>query len=134
MKTNKQIRHDARRLFQLCLVNGSLDEVRVRRVVQALLQSKRRVGPAILANFMRWVKLDRSRHSADVESAAVLPTDLQASVVKDVDRLYGPGMSTSFSENQDLIGGMRIRVASDVYDGSVKARLAAVERGFEAPS
>jgi F0F1-type ATP synthase delta subunit len=29
-----------------------------------------------------------------------------------------------------LIGGMRIQVGSDVYDGSVLARLAALEKSF----
>ena len=130
MKTSKQIKHDARRLFQLCLVNGRLDEPRVHQVVQTILQSKSRTGPAILKVFLRWVRLDRVRHSADVESAAPLTSDLQSSVVDGLDRLYGPGISTSFSENQALIGGMRIRVASDVYDGSVKGRLAELEQRF----
>jgi len=29
-----------------------------------------------------------------------------------------------------LIGGMRIRIGSDVYDGSVRGALAALERSF----
>jgi len=36
-------------------------------------------------------------------------------------------LATTFETNPDLIGGMRIRVGSDVYDGSVRARLAAIE-------
>jgi F-type H+-transporting ATPase subunit delta len=44
-----------------------------------------------------------------------------------LDRAYGQGLETSFALNPDLIGGMRIRVGSDVYDGSVRARLAALE-------
>ena len=38
-------------------------------------------------------------------------------------RAYGPGMSTSYAENAALIGGMRLKVGSDVYDGSVLAAL-----------
>ena len=38
-------------------------------------------------------------------------------------RAYGPGVSTSFAENAALIGGLRVRVGSDVYDGSVLAAL-----------
>ena len=44
--------------------------------------------------------------------------------------MYGPGISTSFAETSALIGGMRIRVGSDVYDGSVKAGLVALEKSF----
>ena len=37
MKTIKQVRREAKHLFRLCLVNGSLDEGRVRQVVQSVL-------------------------------------------------------------------------------------------------
>ena len=40
-------------------------------------------------------------------------------------------LETSFGENPALIGGMRIKVGSDVYDGSIRARLAALECGFD---
>ncbi len=36
-------------------------------------------------------------------------------------------LETSFEQNAALIGGVRIKVGSDVYDGSVRARLAALE-------
>jgi len=130
MKPSRRIKRDARRLFRLCLVNGFLDEIRVRQVVRTILESNRRGGHALLSGFLRWVNLDKARHTAEVESDAALPTDLQASVAAGLDQVYGPGISTSFSQNAALIGGMRIRVASDVYDGSVRAGLAALEKRF----
>ncbi len=39
MKTAKQAQREARQLFRLCLVNGSLDESRARRVVQRLVDA-----------------------------------------------------------------------------------------------
>jgi F-type H+-transporting ATPase subunit delta len=39
-------------------------------------------------------------------------------------------VSTSFAENPALIGGMRVRVGSDVYDGSVRTALLALEERF----
>jgi F-type H+-transporting ATPase subunit delta len=59
-----------------------------------------------------------------------LPEDLRASVQTGLARTYGPGISTSFAHNPELIGGMRIKVGSDVYDGSVRARLAELEKSF----
>jgi F-type H+-transporting ATPase subunit delta len=44
--------------------------------------------------------------------------------------VYGPRLVTTFAESPALIGGMRIRVGSDVYDGSVKAGLTALEKSF----
>jgi F-type H+-transporting ATPase subunit delta len=130
MKTTKQVRSEAKQLFRLCLVNGSLDEDRVRQVVQRILESRRRGCLSLAAHFQQLVKLDRSRHTADVESATPLPDDLQASVQAGLVRVYGPRIVTSFAPSPALIGGMRIKVGSDVYDGSVKAGLAALEKSF----
>jgi F0F1-type ATP synthase delta subunit len=39
-------------------------------------------------------------------------------------------LNFSFAQNQSLIGGMRIRVGSDVYDSSVQAKLALLQASF----
>ena len=73
------------------------------------------------------MKLDRVEHTAEVESAALLPSDVRGSIEADLARIYGKGIAISFADNPALIGGVRIKVGSDVYDGSVQARLAALE-------
>jgi F-type H+-transporting ATPase subunit delta len=130
MKTNKQTKREAKRLFRSCLVNGLLDEGRTRQVVQRIIDGKRRGGLALLSQFQRLVKLEYARHTAQVESAVPVPADLRASIHARLTRAYGQGISASFVHNPGLIGGMRIKVGSDVYDGSVRARLAALEKGF----
>jgi F-type H+-transporting ATPase subunit delta len=131
MKTIKQLESDAKHLYRLCLIDGSLDEDRVLLVVRRVLESKQRGSFALLSHFRRLVKLDCARRTATVESATPLSADLQTSVSSDLERVYGPKLSISFADNPALIGGMRIKVGSDVYDSSVKARLAALERAFE---
>jgi F-type H+-transporting ATPase subunit delta len=128
MKTVKQIKREARHLFRWCRSNGELDEQRVRLVMQNVLTSKRRGYLAMANEFDRLVRLDQLQHSATVESATALPAELQASVQESLIRLYGEGLTTQFKENTSLIGGMRVRVGSDVYDGSVKGGLVALER------
>jgi F-type H+-transporting ATPase subunit delta len=130
MKTVKQTRRDAKQLLRLCFVNGLLDESRVRQVAQRIFEANRRGSPALLYQFLYLVKLDITRHSAKVESATPLPDSLRASIQTDLAHLYGPGISASFAQNPALIGGMRIKVGSDVYDGSVKAGLDALEKSF----
>ncbi|MCM3902670.1 MAG: F0F1 ATP synthase subunit delta [Pyrinomonadaceae bacterium] len=130
MKTIRQIKRDARHLFRLCLVNGVLEQDHVRQVVQSVLGAKRRGYLALATEFERLVRLERMRHTATVESATPLSADLQAEVVASLARLNGPGISTSFAVNPALIGGMRIKVASDLYDGSLEGGLAALENSF----
>ena len=130
MKTAKQAQRDARQLFRLCLVDGSLDEDRARQVVQRLVDAARPGTLPVLSRFQRLVRLDRAKHSADVTSAVPLPPDIRALLEAGVARLYGPGIVTSFAEDPTLLGGVRLTVGSDVYDGTIKAGLAALEARF----
>jgi F-type H+-transporting ATPase subunit delta len=130
MKTSKQTIREAKQLFRLCVLNGSLDEGRVRQVVQRVVESKRRGYLVLLARFQRLVKLDHDQHTAEVESAVPLPADLRASVQAALQSVYGPGIDILFAHRPALIGGMRVKVGSDVYDGSVQSGLAALERNF----
>ena len=127
MKGTRRTIRAARRLYRLCLIDGRLDESRVRQVARRLGASRRRGSIAVLSSLRRMVKLDRDRHRAVVETATSLPDDLRDEVQASLARLYGSGLATSFETSPDLIGGMRIKVGSDVYDGSVRARLAAIE-------
>ncbi len=127
MKITKQARRDAKQLFRSCVVNGLLDENRARQVVAQVIAQKPRGYVTILSHFQRLVKLDIERRTAVVESAAPVSPELQASVTSELGKLYGGGLNISFAQNLGLIGGLRIKVGSDVYDGSVKARLAELE-------
>ena len=130
MKANRQERFEAKQLFDCCLVNGMLDENRARQVLQRFAASKPRGYLGTLSYFLWLVKLEAARHTAKVESATELSADLQASVRTELEGVYGRGLVTSFAANPSLIGGMRIQVGSDVYDGSVKAKLAELEQSF----
>jgi len=130
MKISKQSRREAKELFRVCLVNGLLDENRARQVVQRVIESKPRGYLGILSHFERLVKLDIDRRTAKIESATPLAADLQTRVQSGLERLYGAGLNISFAQNPALIGGLRIKVGSDVYDGSVQARLAALQESF----
>ncbi|MBP1623515.1 MAG: F0F1-type synthase delta subunit-like protein [Acidobacteria bacterium] len=130
MKTVKQTRREAKRLFRLCFVNGLLDESRIRQVAQKIIEARRRGSAALLQKFLYLVKLDQVRHTAEIESASPLTDDLRASVQAGLARRYGPGIRATFTQNPELIGGMRIKVGSDLYDGSIRAGLAELEKRF----
>jgi F-type H+-transporting ATPase subunit delta len=130
MKISKQAQRDARQLFRSCLVNGLLDEKRVRELIGLLAAKKPRGYVEILARLHRLVKLETQRRSARVESATPLSADAQAGVTNRINQLYGQGVDIAFAQNAALIGGLRIQVGSDLYDGSVKTRLEKLEQSF----
>jgi F-type H+-transporting ATPase subunit delta len=130
MKMTKQSVRDAKQLFRFCLLDGRVDEDRVRLAVQIVLQVKRRGYLTVLRHFLRLLKLEYERHAARIESAVPLPTDLQARLQMGLQTTYGPGLTALFTQNPALIGGMRIKVGSDVYDNSVRSILATLARSF----
>ena len=130
VKTSKQARRDAKELFRACRVNGLLDEAKVRQVVQLVIAAKPRGYFAILNYFQRLVKLDLDRRTARVESPVPLDEPQQSSIRTNLARRYGDGLIFAFTHNSALIGGLRVQIGSDVFDGSVEARLAALETSF----
>jgi len=130
MKIGKLSRREAKQLFRGTFVNGAMDHGRVRQAVTAIISKKPRGYVAILNHFQRLLKLEEARRLAKVESATALGGDQQTSVRNELARTYGPGLNVVFSENPALLGGLRIQVGSDVYDGSVQARLAQLEESF----
>lgn len=127
MKISKQSRRDGKSLFNACRVNGVLDEDKVRQAVAQVIAQKPRGYVATLHHFQRLVKLDLDRRTAVVESATPLTPALQESVKASLAQMRGSGLNLSFAVTPSLIGGMRVRVGSDIYDGSVAGRLAALE-------
>lgn len=130
MKISKQARRDGKTLFNACKAGGVLDENRVRQTVSAVIAQKPRGYVAILSHFQRLVKLDIERRTARIENVVPSAPELMESIKANLTRRYGPGLDVQFRVNPELIGGLRIKVGSDVYDGSVKARLAELEAGF----
>jgi F-type H+-transporting ATPase subunit delta len=130
MKISKQARREAKQLFGATQVNGVLDEGRVRMAVQELLTQKPRGYVAILSQLERLVKLDVARRSARIESVVPLDNAIEGSLRAALSRRYGPGLQFSFGVNPGLIGGVRVKVGSDVYDGSVQARLQELQNKF----
>ena len=130
MRISKLERREAKQLFRCCVQAGVLDENRARQAVQAVLAQKPRGYMAILSQFQRLLKLDLERRDAKIESAAPLSAQEQAAVQASLTGRYGSGLNFSFAQNPALIGGLRIQVGSDVFDGSVRARLEALREAF----
>jgi F-type H+-transporting ATPase subunit delta len=130
VKTSKQARRDAKQLINACRVAGALDEAKVRQVVQQVIASKPRGYVATLSHFQRLVKLDLDQRTARVESPVPLTEPQQGAIKSNLARRYAGDLIFDFVQNAELIGGLRVQVGSDVFDGSVQARLAELESSF----
>ena len=98
-------------------------------LVNLLVTRKPRNFIGILTRLQRLVELAIEERSVSVESATALP-DKGASVFADLERQYGPASSTTYRENPALLGGLRIRRGSNIWDGSVSSRLERLQQAF----
>ena len=130
MKGSKQSRRDAKQLYKSCQTDGALDEERVRQAVALLIEKKPRGYFGTLQELQRLVKLDVNSRSAHVESAGALNDTQQQTVRDGLSRLKGSEVAVEFAQNADLIGGMRVRLGDDVFDGSVRTRLTRLGEKF----
>jgi F-type H+-transporting ATPase subunit delta len=127
MKINKEIRQQSKDLLRASFTDGQLDQGRVSSLVRSLLDKKPRNYLAILDNYKRLLRLEVEKRTATIESANELAPDVARDLVNNLKRRYGPDLTTRFVVNPDLLGGMRIRVGSDVWDSSVRNRLQRLE-------
>jgi len=130
MKTTRQARREARQLFRSCLSNDVLDENRARVVLQYVEKNKPRGYMGIIGHFYKLTRLYAASRAAKVESAVPLTPEFQTGVQADLEKLYGKGLNYTFAQKPQLLGGLRIQVGGDVYDGSVLARLNALRESF----
>lgn len=127
MKISKEARRTSRQLFRVCMVDGKLDESRLRLVVSQVAKDKPRGYIGILDAFHNLVKTELENQRALVESATPLTADLQSSLKTSLSQKYGRDLALAFQVNPALLGGIKVKVGSDVWDGSVKARLEALQ-------
>lgn len=127
MKSRRETRRAARRLFRACMSEGRLDPARVSRATGFLGKARPRQGLAVLEEFHRLVRTEISRWQLHVESAVALPRDRLAELEARVATRAGGPVETTSSTKPSLIGGLRLRLGSDVWDGSVAQRLRQLE-------
>ena len=130
MKGSKQSRREAKQLFKCCQVDDQINEDRVLQSVTLLIEKKPRGYFGILKELQRLVKLDVASRTARVESAVTLSETQQQSVRENLGRMKGGELAVEFAKNTDLIGGMRVKIGNDVFDGSVRTRLTGLSESF----
>ncbi len=123
MKIDRQSRQSAKKYFRACRkTDGSVNEQGIREIIQLLVDQKPRNYLAVLTHLYRLIELALEENTVRIESATPL-ADRGASVFADLERTYGPASRTSYEENPNLLGGLRIRRGNNIWDGSLSGRL-----------
>jgi len=123
MKSRKDALRTAKKIFAASMKDGRLDEATVKKVVSKLSETRPRGYIQVADAYWRLVRLEVERNRAIIQSAVVLDEPAKAELITDLKKKYGSQIAPEFSVHPELLGGMKIRVGSDVWDGSVKNRL-----------
>jgi F-type H+-transporting ATPase subunit delta len=123
MKISKEARRMAGELFRLSLMNGRLDTSRVSEITQRLMGERPRGYLQILKELARLVRLELDKRHALIESASPLDDGSAARIANTLRLKFGDDVTTEFRTSPGLLGGLRIKLGSDVWDGSISSRL-----------
>lgn len=123
MKINKETRQMSKDLLRASFADGQLDHGRVRSLVTSLIEKKPRNYLKVLDAYKRLLRLEVEKRSATIETATSLDTSARDEMTENLKRKYGADLSATFAVVPELLGGMRVRVGSDVWDSSVRNRL-----------
>jgi len=96
--------------------------------VQSLIAKKPRRYLDILQYYKRLVRLEIEKRHARIESSTQVSPETSARIVENLKKTRGRDLTTEFVLNPELLGGVRIRVGSDVWDGSVRDRLERLQK------
>ena len=123
MKINKEIRQISRAMLRASFTDGQLDRGKIASLVQSLIAKKPRRYIAILQNYKRLLRLEIEKRHATIESASELDPHTSSKIIAKLKKKYGNDLTADFVVDPTLLGGIRVRVGSDVWDGSVRNRL-----------
>jgi len=123
MKISKAATATARHLFGLCQTAGLLDDAKLRLVIARLIEAQPRDYRAVLAALQRLTRLELERHQVTVTSAVELDDATRQRVVAGLAAKYGSRLQVQYQIDPLLLGGLRLRIGNDVFDGSVQGRL-----------
>jgi F-type H+-transporting ATPase subunit delta len=123
MKLNKEIRQLSRGMLRASFTDGQIDRGKITAVVQSLVTKRPRHYVDVLQHYKRLLRLEIEKRHARIETAVKLDSHASAQTVERLKRKYGNDLTTDFTVDPTLLGGMRVRVGSDVWDGTLRNRL-----------
>lgn len=103
MKITRDTQTMARRLLRLCMVNGLLDDDRIRKVSAAITGGKWRNKLALLVAFTKLVKIQLEKRAATIQSAIPLTRDEQQKITQRLEAKYGSGLTYEWLVDPSLI-------------------------------
>ncbi|HEV3392463.1 MAG TPA: F0F1 ATP synthase subunit delta [Chthoniobacterales bacterium] len=128
MKINKEVRQVGREMLRASFADGEFDRGKIASLVQSVIAKKPRHYLDILHYYKRLLRLEIEKRHAKIESALPLAPQTATAVLERLKKRYGADLTSEFAVDPTLLGGIRVRVGSDVWDGTLRNRLQRLEQ------
>ena len=116
----------APKLVELSREDGLVTSAGVDKVLSGLREMKLSNAQAVLKAYLALVKKAIREQTITVEHAGAISPEAIQQISEKYGAQYGRKLEVTTKEAPELIAGVRVSVADDVYDASVAGRLQAL--------
>src|SRR3954452_16202124 len=116
MTGGREIKRIARERTRAGLTECQVDRGRIASILPSPSARNPRNFYRILDAYKRLLRLEIMKRHAVIESAEALDQQTTSRVAMSLAKKYGAELTTEFVVKPKLLGGLRIRVGSDVWD------------------
>ena len=123
LSTDKQLVQYAKKLVQISLEEGRVSDERVNALLQTFAAKPPRRLKTILKLYLYYLKRELRKSQAVIEYAGGITQERIEAIEKNLSARYGRPITATLSENPELVAGLRVSVADDVFDATVTGNL-----------
>lgn len=121
----------AKKLLAISLENNRVSEEKVTAVLQTLRSNPPRRYKEILEIYLLKIVAELRKENATIEHSGTLPVTALNDIKDNLTKYYNRDIKVTTLNVPELLAGVRIRVADDVWDTSVLSRLEQLTQSFK---
>ena len=123
LNTDKRLVQYAKKLVQISIEDGRVSDERVKAIMVTFASRPPRRFKTILKLYLYYIKRELRKSQAVIEYAGSINKSSIETIERNLTSHYGRPITVTLSENQELLAGIRISVADDVYDSTIAGSL-----------
>ncbi len=121
----------AKKLLRISLEKNRVSEEKVTAILQTLRSNPPRHYKEILEIYLLKIGAELRKENAVIEHSGALPTSTINSIKDNLTKYYNRHIQVTTLNVPELLAGLRVRIADDVWDTSVLNRLDQLAQSFK---
>lgn len=123
MKNRKEVKKLAKLIFSASLINGKLDEKKLKKLVDLLKKNNSKNVVPILEFLNKLIQRKQKQDQLEIESVFPLETNLENMLKSKFEKVLNKKLKVIFTKNEKLIAGLKISNADYLWESSISSNL-----------